>query len=268
MQPRVRVEDVWQGYRYKTKHGARRRGEMHWVVRGVSLQANPGELLGIVGGNGSGKTTLLQTIAGVLHPVQGRVLHIGRVSSLVDLSAGFHRELTGRENLAVGGVLLGLTRAEVNERSDDIVAFTGLPDEILDEPLRTYSAGMGLRLGFAIVAHSEPSVLLVDEVLAVGDEAFQHRCLERIADMRERGCAVIMVSHDLEMVARHADRAVVLHQGEVQFDGAPGQAIGHYLELTDGTPDAQDMSPAALRDPMRHARMRAITRDGYRLHNR
>jgi ABC-type polysaccharide/polyol phosphate transport system ATPase subunit len=262
MRPRVLVEALWQGYRRKTRHGGRRRrSEMHWVLRDVSLHADPSELLAVVGGNGSGKTTLLQTVAGVLHPVQGRVLHLGRVSSLVDLSAGFHRELTGRENLAVGGVLLGLTRAEVNERSDEIVAFTGLSDDILDAPLRTYSAGMGLRLGFAIVAHSEPSVLLVDEVLAVGDEAFQHRCLDRIASMREAGCTVIMVSHDLELVGRHADRVVVLQDGEVHFDGAPAAAVERYLELTDGVPDRQDMSPLALRDPLRHARMRAVGRD-------
>ena len=267
MQPRVQVENVWQGYRFKTKHGARRRGEMHWVLSDVSMQANPGELLAVIGGNGSGKTTLLQTIAGVLHPVQGRVLHLGRVSSLVDLSAGFHRELTGRENLAVGGVLLGLTRAEVKQRSEEIIEFTGLSDEILDEPLRTYSAGMGLRLGFAIVAHSEPSVLLVDEVLAVGDDAFQQRCLERIGALRENGCAVVMVSHDLEMIARHADRTTVLHQGEIHFTGAPGAAVVRYLDLTGGDPDEQDMTLSALRDPMRHARMRAVSNDGLRLSN-
>ena len=265
MQPRVQVENVWQGYRYKTKHGARRRGEMHWVLKDVSLRANPGELLAVIGGNGSGKTTLLQTITGVLHPVQGRVLHLGRVSSLVDLSAGFHRELTGRENLAVGGVLLGLTRAEVKKRSEEIIAFTGLSDDVLDEPLRTYSAGMGLRLGFAIVAHAQPSVLLVDEVLAVGDDAFQHRCLERIGALRESGCAVIMVSHDLDMVAHRADTTAVLHQGEVHFIGAPGAAVAHYLELTGGVPDEQDMSLSALRDPIRHARMRTVSRDGLRL---
>jgi ABC-type polysaccharide/polyol phosphate transport system ATPase subunit len=257
MQRRVGIDGLWQGYRYKTRHGARRRGAMHWVLRDVSLDAQAGELLAVIGGNGSGKTTLLQTVAGVLHPVKGRIVHAGRVSSLVDLSAGFHRELTGRENLLVGGVLLGLTRAEVRARAGDIAEFTGLSDDILDAPMRTYSAGMGLRLGFAIVAHSEPSVLLVDEVLAVGDEAFQHRCLERIAAMRESGCAVIMVSHDLELVGRNADRVAVLHAGELHFTGAPGQAVRHYLELTGGEPDVQDMSPLALRDPMLHARVRA-----------
>lgn len=264
MQPSLRVENVWQGYRYKTRHGARRRGETHWVLRDVSLQVEPGELLAVIGGNGSGKTTLLQTVAGVLHPAKGRVVHWGRVSSLVDLSAGFHRELTGRENLVVGGVLLGLTRAEVRRQAASIAAFTGLSDDILDAPLRTYSAGMALRLGFSIVAHSDPSVLLVDEVLAVGDEAFQQRCLDRIATMRDAGCAVVMVSHDLELVERHADRVAVLHAGENHFDGPAGEAVMRYLALTGGRPDEQDLSPLALRDPMRHARMRDGNRAGLR----
>ena len=228
----VELDDVWVGFKKRLRRGLRPKTRSQaWGLRGVSMRVSPGELVGVIGPNGSGKTTLLQSIAGVLHPTRGEVRTAGRVSSLIDLTAGFHRELTGRENLAVQAALLGLPRDTVSERFDDIVAFSGLPEETLDSPLRTYSAGMGLRLGFALIAHSEPDVLVVDEVLAVGDEAFQHRCLRWLDKRREDGTAVVLVTHDLPLVEDHADRVVVLDRGEVCFEGGADEAVGWYHKV-------------------------------------
>ena len=228
----VELDDVWVGFKKRIRRGLRPkvRGQT-WGLSGVSMRVAPGELVGVIGPNGSGKTTLLQSIAGVLLPTRGSVSTQGRVSSLIDLTAGFHRELTGRENLAVQATLLGLPPATVRDRFDDIVAFSGLKAETLDTPFRTYSAGMGLRLGFALVAHSEPDVLVVDEVLAVGDEAFQHRCLRWLEAQREHGTAVVVVTHDIPLVEEHADRVFVLDRGEVCFEGESAEAVGWYHKL-------------------------------------
>ena len=190
---------------------------------------DPGHCLGVVGGNGSGKTTLLQVVAGVLRPTRGTVTVRGRVASLVDLSAGFHRDLTGHENVLVGGVLLGLSRKEIRDRYDEIVAFSGLPADALDWPLAAYSAGMGLRLGFSLVVHTAPDVLLVDEVLAVGDAAFQRQCLERVDHLRADGCAVMIVSHDLDLVRHHCQEVAVLDRGEVVTLGPTEASLERYL---------------------------------------
>ena len=228
----VELDDVWVGFKKRIRRGLRpkARGQT-WGLSGVSMRVAPGELVGVIGPNGSGKTTLLQSIAGVLHPSRGSVRTTGRVSSLIDLTAGFHRELTGRENLAVQAALLGLPAETVGKQFDDIVAFSGLPEETLDAPLRTYSAGMGLRLGFALVAHSDPDVLVVDEVLAVGDEAFQHRCLRWLGRRREEGTAVVLVTHDLSLVEEHADRVIVLDRGELCFEGGTDEAVGWYHKV-------------------------------------
>lgn len=228
----VELDDVWVGFKKRLRRGLRPKTRSQtWGLRGVSLRVASGELVGVIGPNGSGKTTMLQSVAGVLYPTRGTVRTTGRVSSLIDLTAGFHRELTGRENLAVQSALLGLPSATVRDHFDDIVAFSGLDEETLDAPLRTYSAGMGLRLGFALVAHSAPDVLVVDEVLAVGDEAFQHRCLRWLDARREEGTAVVLVSHDLALVQDHADRVVVLDRGEVCFEGEAEEAVGWYHKV-------------------------------------
>ena len=228
----VELDDVWVGFKKRLRRGLRPKTRSQaWGLRGVSLRVAPGELVGVIGPNGSGKTTLLQSIAGVLHPTRGTVRTSGRVSSLIDLTAGFHRELTGRENLAVQAALLGLPTTTVRDRFDEIVAFSGLPEETLDAPLRTYSAGMGLRLGFALVAHAEPDVLVVDEVLAVGDEAFQHRCMRWLDHRRESGTAVVLVTHDLPVVEDHADRVLVLDRGETCFEGGAEEAVGWYHKV-------------------------------------
>jgi lipopolysaccharide transport system ATP-binding protein len=226
----IEVHGLWDGFRPKSRRGWRR-SEYRWALCDLSFSVEPGEMLGIVGPNGSGKSTLLHCLAGVYRPRRGTVRVRTPVSSLVELSAGFSRELTGRENIMVAGVLNGLTLAQVAERYDDIAAFAGLSPGVLDSPLRTYSAGMGLRIGFSVSVHTEPAVLLVDEVLAVGDEAFQQACLERVAELRAGGTAVVLVSHDLDLVERHCDRVGVLDRGELRHLGPPAEAVDGYRRL-------------------------------------
>jgi ABC-type polysaccharide/polyol phosphate transport system ATPase subunit len=253
--PAVVASSLWEAYRPRGGLGWRR-GEPAWALRDVDLAVAPGECLGIVGGNGSGKTTLLQVVAGVLRPTRGQVEVRGRVASLVDLSAGFHRDLTGHENVLVGGVLLGLSREEVRERYDDIVGFSGLPSDALDWPLSAYSAGMGLRLGFALVAHTRPDVLLVDEVLAVGDAAFQRQCLAKVDALRSSGCAVVIVSHDLELVREHCQEVGVLARGELVALGPTDDALARYLERVGDEDPRADRPVYAARGKTLAARRR------------
>jgi len=207
------------------------RGPRFWALRDIDLEVEAGRCMGVIGHNGSGKTTLLQVVGGVFRPDEGELRTAGRVSSLVELQAGVMRDLTGYENLTIQGVLLGLSRAELRQRYDEIVEFTGLSDDELASPVRTYSAGMTLRLGFSIVVHTEPDILLVDEVLAVGDEEFQAKCVDRVERMRRGGCAVILVSHDLDLVKQECDRAAVLHHGRLDFVGAVDEALVRYRDL-------------------------------------
>ncbi|HEU5082857.1 MAG TPA: ABC transporter ATP-binding protein [Acidimicrobiales bacterium] len=252
MPTRIVVDGLWEAYRRRSKLGWRRRGTPHWALRDVSLTVPAGSCLGVIGGNGSGKTTLLQVVAGVLRPTRGRVEAHGRLATLVDLSAGFHRDLTGRENLLIGGVLLGLRRHEVRERLDEIVEFSGLDADTVDAPLAGYSAGMGLRLGFSLVVCSRPDVLLVDEVLAVGDDAFQRRCFQRIDELRDGGCAVMFVSHDMSLIREHTDEVAVLERGELAYVGAPAEAVAYHLDRR-GLADTEVAADRNLFDPSARA---------------
>lgn len=197
------------------------------VLHDVSFAVATGESVGIIGRNGAGKSTILALIAGVLRPTSGTVRVQGRVAPLLELGAGFHPELTGRDNILLNGVLLGMRRREVAAKADDIIAFAELADSI-DEPIRVYSSGMVSRLGFAVAVHLEPEVLLIDESLTVGDAPFQEKCIAKIAELHARGVTTLLVSHDLGSVARLCDRAMVLESHHIAFNGAPDAAVAFY----------------------------------------
>jgi lipopolysaccharide transport system ATP-binding protein len=204
-----------------------RRTEEFWALRGVSFDVEPGESVGFVGRNGSGKTTLLRLIAGIFAPTTGRLEVGGTVGSLLELGAGFHPDFTGRENIFLSGSIYGLKRRYVRERLEEIVSFAEL-ESFIDLPVRTYSSGMHMRLGFAIAVHVDADVLLLDEVFAVGDEAFQRKCIGKILDFKERGGTVCFVSHSASAVERLCERALLLNKGEVEFDGVAPEAISRY----------------------------------------
>jgi lipopolysaccharide transport system ATP-binding protein len=203
--------------------------ELFWAVREVSFEIRPGEAVGLVGANGAGKGTLLKLAAGVLRPTRGRVAVEGRVSPLIELAAGFDPELTGRDNVFLNGALLGRSRREMAARLDAIADFAEL-GEFMDVPVKSYSSGMYARLGFAVAVDVEPEILIVDEVLAVGDERFQEKCLERIRAIRRAGCTLLHVSHSATQVAALCERVVVLDGGRVVFDGPPAEAIAAYRQ--------------------------------------
>ncbi|MDE2058527.1 MAG: ABC transporter ATP-binding protein [candidate division NC10 bacterium] len=199
------------------------------ALRGVTLAVEQGQTLGIIGCNGSGKSTLLKLLAKILQPDSGRVEVNGKVSALLELGAGFHPEFTGRENVLINGIVLGLTKKEVKRRFPEIVHFAEL-EPFIDEPVRTYSSGMYMRLGFAVAVHTDPDILLIDEVLAVGDEIFQKKCAEKIVEFQRKGKTIILVSHDLSAAERWCDEVVWLDEGAVRVRGTPEQVIGLYLQ--------------------------------------
>jgi ABC-type polysaccharide/polyol phosphate transport system ATPase subunit len=201
-----------------------------WALRDVSLRVLPGETVAVVGSNGSGKTTLLSLIAGILRPTAGRVTTGGRVFALFELGAGFHPELSGRDNVYLNGSLLGLSRREITEKLPAIARFAEL-EQFIDSPVKSYSTGMYLRLGFAIAAQVDPDILLIDEALAVGDEHFQAKCYRAIADFQGRGRTIVFVSHDDEAIRRVATRVVWLERGRVRADGQVEPTLRQYLEF-------------------------------------
>ena len=198
------------------------------ALNGVSFNVAAGQTFGIVGRNGSGKSTMLKLIAGIGRPTDGTVVVKGRVSALIELGAGFHPEISGRENVYINGMMLGLTKREIAARFDEIVTFAELED-FIDAPVKTYSSGMYLRLGFAVAIHVDPDVLLVDEVLAVGDEAFTHKCLDKFAEFRRRGRTVLLVTHALDLVTRFCDEALWLDSGAARLQGDPKRVVDAYL---------------------------------------
>ena len=225
--------------------GHRTRYEEFWALRDVSLEVEHGETFGIIGGNGSGKSTLLKVLAGILRPDEGTATVDGRLSALLELGAGFHPELTGRENVYLNGAILGFTKRDIRQRFDDIVGFAEL-DRFIDEPVRNYSSGMYVRLGFSVAIHVEPEVLLVDEVLAVGDLTFQKRCIERFAHLKAEGRTIIVVSHDLDMVGWLCDRTAWIQNGALRADGPSADVIERFATGADPTSSA-DGGPAGAR---------------------
>lgn len=198
-----------------------------WAVNDVSFEVQPGDALGIIGRNGAGKSTVLKILTRILKPTRGRSLVAGRTGALIEVAAGFHPDLTGRENIFLQGAIMGMRRGEITRRFDQIVEFAGV-ERFLDTPVKRYSSGMNARLGFSIAAHLNPDVLLIDEVLAVGDMAFQERCHERLVGFRRDGVAIVFVSHHLPAVARLCSHALLLEQGNVAQFGKPAEVIGTY----------------------------------------
>lgn len=203
-----------------------------WALRGISFEADEGETVGVIGRNGSGKTTLLRLLSGVTAPTTGRVRVVGRVAPLIGVGVGFNEELTGRENVHVNGRLLGLSEQQVEERFDDIVAFSEI-GEFIDVPVKFYSSGMFLRLGFSIVIHTDPDIIAIDEILAVGDVAFRAKCFERMRALQDAGATVVIVTHSLQILQRMAPRTLVLDAGELVMDSDTEEAVRIYHRVMD-----------------------------------
>ena len=212
--------------------------ETFQALKGVSFGVPRGCTFGIVGRNGSGKSTALKVVAGITKPTRGSVRVNGRVSALIELGAGFHPEISGRENVFINGIMLGLTKREITRRFDEIVEFAELED-FIEAPVKTYSSGMYMRLGFAVAIHVDPDVLLIDEVLAVGDEAFTHKCLDKFAEFRRRGKTVLLVTHSLGLVERFCDEVLWLDAGRVQAAGDPRRVVGAYITSVERTEERQ-----------------------------
>ena len=203
--------------------------EEFWALRDVSFEIQQGEAIGIIGRNGAGKSTLLKILSRITEPTKGRITIQGRVASLLEVGTGFHPELTGRENIYLNGSVMGMAQSEIKKKFDEIVAFAEV-EKFLDTPVKRYSSGMYVRLAFAVAAHLEPEILVVDEVLAVGDSAFQKKCLGKMGDVATKeGRTVLFVSHSMQAVSQLTKRCILLSKGNVQFDGNTDRAIGLYL---------------------------------------
>ena len=237
------VDQVWKRFRiYHERNqylkasilrGRRARYEEFWALRDVSLEVREGEVFAIIGENGSGKSTLLKCLTRILTPEKGRIEVKRRMSALLELGSGFHPELSGRENVYLNGAILGMSRREIDLRFDEIVQFSGL-ERFIDTPVKNYSSGMYVRLGFAVAINVNPDILIVDEVLAVGDAVFQQRCYEKFAELRNAGKTLVVVTHDLGSVRTMADRAVWLSYGELKSEGTAGEVTSTYSDETLG----------------------------------
>ncbi len=248
----ISVENVWKRYRkgqtgYHTLRedfynltgrlldfgGEKKRDadtEHIWALRDVSFEVKPGERVGIIGRNGSGKTTLLRLLAGITRPTHGKIRVRGRLGVLIEIMAGFHPELTGRENIYLNGAIMGMSRKEIKQKFDEIVAFAEL-ENFIDTPIKRYSSGMHVRLGFAVAAHLDPDVLLIDEVLAVGDAAFQKKCLCKMGTASDEGRTVVFVSHNMTAIRTLCERAILLREGAKSTDDTVDRAVSDYLEI-------------------------------------
>ena len=237
----VAIENVWKSFPWRRDRPGfkefmvnfpwfirRNPAESFWALKGVSLRVKGGECLGIIGRNGAGKSTLLSLILGTIQPTRGEVRVSEQITPLLELGAGFHPDLTGRENILINGVLLSLTKHEVLERIDSIIAFAEI-GEFIDMPIRTYSSGMCLRLAFSVVIHTEPRLILIDEVLAVGDEAFQRKSRDALRGLIKGGVTTIMVSHSLESIKEMCDRVIWLDGGEIRMEEEAEKVVEEYL---------------------------------------
>ena len=237
--------------------GAAELDETVWALKDVSFEVKRGEVVGIIGRNGAGKSTLLKILSRITEPTEGYADVYGRVGSLLEVGTGFHHELTGRENVYLNGAILGMTRVEIERKFDEIVAFADV-EKFIDTPVKHYSTGMRLRLGFAVAAHLEPEILLVDEVLAVGDARFQKKCLNKMQDVGQQGRTVFFVSHSMPAITRLCERTILLDEGRVLADGASHKVVGVYLNSGLGTVAAREW-PDPVKAPRGEvARLHAI----------
>jgi ABC-2 type transport system ATP-binding protein len=237
---------------------SRQHKEDFWALRDVDLEIEAGTTVGLIGPNGSGKSTLLKTIGGILQPTSGTVRRRGRLAALLELGAGFHPDLTGRENVYLNASILGLSQAQTDKYFDAIVAFSGI-ERFIDTQVKFYSSGMYVRLAFAVAVHVDPDVLLVDEVLAVGDEPFQRKCLDQIRSFQKEGRTIILVTHALDQVVELCDRAVVLEAGHVMLDGKPSEAARRLRDDFETVRQAeQEVAERAAPEQRKHARVSAV----------
>lgn len=239
--------------------------EAFWALRDVNFEVNRGEVLGLIGRNGAGKSTLLKILSRITEPTEGRAVLRGRVASLLEVGTGFHPELTGRENIYLNGSILGMKRSEIQQKFDQIVAFSEI-EQFLDTPVKRYSSGMYVRLAFAVAAHLEPEILIVDEVLAVGDAQFQKRCLGKMQEVTQgQGRTVIFVSHNMQAVSTLTSRCVLLTKGRIAAAGPTPQVISKYLEDSVAAPDLIYTAPSSDQSP-RITRVEIITSESNNIH--
>jgi lipopolysaccharide transport system ATP-binding protein len=280
MKPAIRVDNLSKQYRIGTRGASlnltesivagasalwcgltgRRAGgdgaDAFWALKDVSFEVQPGEVVGIIGRNGAGKSTLLKILSRVTEPTSGRALVRGQMASLLEVGTGFHPELTGRENVYLNGSILGMSRQEIDRKFDEIVAFAEIPS-FIDTPVKRYSSGMAVRLAFAVAAHLEADILVLDEVLAVGDTQFQEKCLGKVGDVARAGRTVLFVSHNMQAVSLLCSRALLLRQGQVCLQGKAREVVHHYLEgQVDQTASCTWEADAAPGDGV--ARLRAV----------
>jgi lipopolysaccharide transport system ATP-binding protein len=238
--------------------------EVIWAIRDISFEVPEGQVLGVIGRNGAGKSTLLKVLTRITTPTEGRAEIRGRVGSLLEVGTGFHPELTGRENVFLNGSVLGMKRKEISAKLGEIVEFAGI-ERFMDTPVKRYSSGMYVRLAFAVAAHLEPEILLVDEVLAVGDAEFQRRCLGRMQDFGQSGRTVLFVSHNMQAIARLCDRTILLSNGEIEVDGPSPDVVAHYLQAGHGSGSFHDLtdSEETFSDGLAKVRWIRIVQDGH-----
>src|SRR5580692_4598777 len=260
----IKLDRVSKQYRLRTSGNSakpwysapfRRRSAPMWALSDVSFQVEQGEALGIVGHNGAGKTTILRILSSITSPTSGEITVRGRLAALVEVGSGFHPELTGRENIDLHGAILGMRSSEIRRKLDSIIEFSGV-GRYIDVPVKRYSSGMYVRLGFSIAAHLDPDILLLDEVLAVGDAAFQAKCLDRIAELRKSGRTIVFISHDLAAVYRLCDRALLLSRGCILADGPAREVIDQYQQITFA---GQGTAVAGERDEVKPAECTSVS---------
>jgi lipopolysaccharide transport system ATP-binding protein len=228
-----------------------------WALKDISFDVDQGEVVGIIGRNGAGKSTLLKVLSKITHPTAGRAVIKGRISSLLEVGTGFHPELTGRENVFLNGTILGMSKREISSKFDEIVDFSGI-EKFIDTPVKRYSSGMKVRLAFSVAAHLEPDLMVVDEVLAVGDARFQKKCLSKMEDVGSQGRTVLFVSHNMPALTRLCPRAILIEHGRVVEDGPSGAVVGKYLTSESGIMGRYQWDPASAPGG-KYARLRSVS---------